>query len=182
MTALGLLRASLTPSGFLASPTDRTNYRRVWARDGVICGLAGLASGEDDLAGGLRDTLGTLGAHVGPQGQIPSNVPVGGGGEVSYGGLAGRVDAGPWFVLGVALYSRVTDDRAFADRMVEPVTGALGLLDAWEFNARGLVYVPQSGDWADEYDLHGYLLYDQVLRLAALRTGWRAAGVRRCRR
>jgi fructokinase len=43
------------------------------------------------------------------------------------------------------------------------------LLDAWEVNARGLVYVPQSGDWADEYDLHGYLLYDQVLRLLALR-------------
>lgn len=166
MTALDLLRACRTPVGFLASPTERTNYRRVWARDGVICGLAGLASG-DDLAGGLRDTLGTLTAHVGPQGQIPSNV--GEGGAVSYGGLAGRVDTGPWFVLGVALYSRVADDRAFADRMAEPVAGVLRLLEAWEFNARGLVYVPQSGDWADEYDLHGYLLYDQVLRLAALR-------------
>ena len=169
MTALDLLRASRSPAGFLASPTERTNYRRVWARDGVICGLAGLASGEDDLADGLRDTLETLAAHLGPQGQIPSNVPVGEGGAVSYGGLAGRVDAGPWFVLGVALYARVTGDRAFADRMAGPVAGALRLLDAWEFNARGLVYVPQSGDWADEYDLHGYLLYDQVLRLAALR-------------
>ena len=176
MTALDLLRASRSPAGFLASPTERTNYRRVWARDGVICGLAGLASGDDDLTAGLRDTLATLAEHVGPQGQIPSNVsvdPAAGGpqtGEaVSYGGLAGRVDAGPWFVLGVALYARVAGDRAFADRMAEPVRDVLRLLDAWEFNARGLVYVPQSGDWADEYDLHGYLLYDQVLRLTALR-------------
>ena len=166
MTALDLLRASLSPAGFLASPTERTNYRRVWARDGVICGLAGLASGDDDLADGLRATLDTLAAHLGPQGQVPSNV--GEGGAVSYGGLAGRVDAGPWFVLGVALYARHAD-AGFAARMAEPVGRVLALLEAWEFNARGLVYVPQSGDWADEYDLHGYLLYDQVLRLAALR-------------
>lgn len=174
MTALDLLRASLSPAGFLASPAEHTNYRRVWARDGVICGLAGLASGDDHLGAGLRTTLETLAAHVGPQGQIPSNVDPEAAaraeaGAVSYGGLAGRVDAGPWFVLGVGRYATATGDRAFADRMAPAVAGALRLLDAWEFNARGLVYVPQSGDWADEYDLHGYLLYDQALRLAALR-------------
>jgi sugar/nucleoside kinase (ribokinase family) len=167
VTATDLLRASLTPAGFLASPTERTNYRRVWARDGVVCGLAGLASGEDDLADGLRATLETLAANLGPRGQVPSNVSVDGE-AVSYGGLAGRVDAGPWFVLGAALYARQRD-RAFADRMAAPVGRVLRLLDAWEFNGRGLVYVPQSGDWADEYDLHGYLLFDQVLRIAALR-------------
>jgi len=30
------------------------------------------------------------------------------------------------------------------------------------------MYVPQSGDWADEYIQHGYVLYDQLLRLWAL--------------
>ena len=168
MSPLDVLSASLSPAGFLASPTDRTNYRRVWARDGVICGLAGLASGDARLGDGLRATLETLAAHVGPQGQIPSNVDPEAG-AVSYGGLAGRVDAGPWFVLGVGRYAAATGDRAFAARMAPVVDGVLRLLDAWEFNARGLVYVPQSGDWADEYDLHGYLLYDQALRLAALR-------------
>lgn len=172
MTALDLLRRSLMPAGFVASPEERANYRRVWARDGVICGLAGLASGDADLAGGLRATLQTLADHLGPEGQVPSNVQVSASGEteaVSYGGLAGRVDAGPWFVLGVALYARLTDDRAFAAQMAPAVGGVLRLLRAWEFNARGLVYVPQSGDWADEYDLHGYLLFDQALRLLALR-------------
>ena len=169
--ALDLLRACLTPHGFLASPTDRANYRRVWARDGVICGLAGLPSGDAALARGLRDTLRTLAAHTGPQGQIPSNVSIEDGETttVSYGGLAGRVDAGAWFVLGAARYAAATGDRAFAAEMAPAAEGALGLLDAWEFNARHLVYVPQSGDWADEYDLHGYLLMDQVLRLLALR-------------
>ena len=172
MTALDLLRDSLTEAGFLASPTDRTNYRRVWARDGVICGLAGLASGDDDLAEGLRRTVETLFAHVGPQGQVPSNVAIGADGRtkaVSYGGLAGRVDAGPWAVLGAAVWARHAGDTAWAAHHATRVDGVLRLLDAWEFNGRGLVYVPQSGDWADEYDLHGYLLFDQVLRLLALR-------------
>ncbi len=172
MTALDLLRDSLTEAGYLASPTDRTNYRRVWARDGVICGLAGLASGDDDLADGLRRTVETLFAHTGPQGQVPSNVAIGPDGQaraVSYGGLAGRVDAGPWAVLGAAAWARHAGDAGWAARLAHPVAGVLRLLDAWEFNGRGLVYVPQSGDWADEYDLHGYLLFDQVLRLLALR-------------
>ena len=171
-SALDLLRRVRTPAGFLASPTDTTNYRRVWARDGVICGLAGLASGDADLADGLRATVETLFAHAGPQGQVPSNVAVGADGAaeaVSYGGLAGRVDAIPWAVLGAAAVAQHGGDAAFAARLSAPVGAALALLDAWEFNARGLVYVPQSGDWADEYDLHGYLLYDQVLRLLALR-------------
>ena len=172
MTAPDLLHASLSDAGFLASPTERTNYRRVWARDGVICGLAGLASGDDVLADGLRRTVETLLAHTGPQGQVPSNVAVGADGQaeaVSYGGLAGRVDAGPWAVLGAAAWARHADDAAWAGRHAAQVDGVLRLLDAWEFNGRGLVYVPQSGDWADEYDLHGYLLFDQVLRLLALR-------------
>ena len=170
MTARDLLRASLTDAGYLASPTDRTNYRRVWARDGVICGLAGLASGDAALADGLRATVETLFSHVGPQGQVPSNVGLeAGASAVSYGGLAGRVDAGLWAVFGAALWARAHDDGAFAARWAGRAERTLRLLEAWEFNGRGLVYVPQSGDWADEYDLHGYLLYDQVLRLLALR-------------
>ena len=164
---LALLRRSLTPAGYLAAPDPRANYRRIWARDGVVCGLAGLASGDWELADGLRRTLQTLADGLGPQGQVPSNVDPATG-AASYGGLAGRVDAGLWYVLGVGIAARHLD-RALAARHAPAVAGVLGLMRAWEFNARGLVYVPQSGDWADEYDLHGYLLFDQVLRLLALR-------------
>jgi hypothetical protein len=44
------------------------------------------------------------------------------------------------------------------------------LLGAWEFNDRGLLYVPLTGDWADEYLHSGYVLYDQLLYLQVQRT------------
>ncbi|NBW34353.1 MAG: fructofuranosidase/invertase, partial [Cytophagia bacterium] len=98
--AIGLLKQSATPQGFLASATETANYKRIWARDGVVCGLAALASGQEELIDVFRKTLETL--------------------------------------------------------------------EAWEFNNRHLVYVPLSGNWADEYILEGYVLYDQLLRLWAL--------------
>lgn len=170
--AMALLHDVATPHGFLASPTDVANYRRVWARDGVVCGLAGLAAGDATLASALQATLETLAAHQGPQGQIPSNValePDGTTTGVSYGGVCGRADTIPWFVIGVSQYARHTGDARFAEAMTPAMRRGLDLLTAWEFNGRGLVYVPQGGDWADEYVLHGYVLYDQLLRLWALR-------------
>ncbi len=50
--SLALLHRCLSPAGFLASPDDVDNYARIWARDGVIAGLAALASGNADLAPG----------------------------------------------------------------------------------------------------------------------------------
>lgn len=166
-----LLRAT-TKSGTLASITDRANYHRIFARDGVICGLAGVMTGHATLINGLRATLQTLADCQGPEGQIPSNVAVdleGNIGEVSYGGLAGRVDNIPWFIIGVCNYAHATGDMTFAEELAPAMTRGFKLLTAWEFNNRGLVYVPQAGDWADEYLLHGYVLHDQLLRLWALR-------------
>ena len=44
------------------------------------------------------------------------------------------------------------------------------MLDTWEFNNKHLVYVPLSGNWADEYITDGYVLYDQLLRIWALKS------------
>ena len=41
--AIELLQKCSSEQGFLASAQDISNYKRVWARDGVICGLAALA-------------------------------------------------------------------------------------------------------------------------------------------
>jgi GH15 family glucan-1,4-alpha-glucosidase len=46
----------------------------------------------------------------------------------------------------------------------------LQLLEAWEFNNKHLLYVPLSGNWADEYITDGYVLYDQLLRIWALKS------------
>lgn len=168
--AIDLLRAVASPDGFLASAENTTNYNRVWARDGVICGLAALASDDQHLIATFQNTLNTLAKHQHPIGTIPSNVLVAAGQqEVSYGGLAGRVDAVTWFIIGVCQYAYHTADASFVTRYQSEIEKALGLLDAWEFNNKHLVYVPLSGNWADEYITDGYVLYDQLLRVWALK-------------
>ena len=169
--AIELLHEVSTENGFLASAENTSNYKRVWARDGVICGLAALASGDEKLIATFKNTLETLAQHQHKMGTIPSNVffsedKI----EVSYGGLAGRVDAVTWFVIGVCQYVYYTNDIAFLDKNKVAIEKCLSLLDAWEFNNKHLLYVPLSGNWADEYITDGYVLYDQLLRIWALRS------------
>ncbi len=163
------MRAAVSPAGFLASAAWRTNYRRVWARDSMVCGLAAIASQEPDLIDAMGASLQTLAENCGRDGLLPSNVAADGKGPPSYGGLAGRVDAGAWFVVGACHYLTVRPNdnrRALFERTMR---GCLKLYDAWELNARGLVNVPMGGCWADEYPLHGYTLTEQALRVWALR-------------
>ncbi|WP_442506156.1 hypothetical protein SH528x_004986 [Novipirellula sp. SH528] len=47
--SMALLHKCSSTDGFLASLSERDNYRRVWARDGVILGLAALMSGDLEL-------------------------------------------------------------------------------------------------------------------------------------
>lgn len=167
--ALSLLSNCATEAGFLATPTERSNYRRVWARDGAILSLAALCARDEELIAAARATLETLARHQGPHGEIPSNVdPL--TGRVSYGGTTGRVDADLWFVIACAEYWRATRDGTFLDAMLDALEKVRFLLGAWEFNNRGLLYVPATGDWADEYLQSGYVLYDQLLYLQAQRS------------
>lgn len=167
--AIAVLHRCSSDIGFLASCEDKDNYRRVWARDGVVCGLAALASKDETLIATFKKTLQTLGAFQHDLGIIPSNVyfsnrqP-----KVSYGGLVGRTDTTCWYLLGIAMYVQQTNDRAFLDESQSIIQKALRLLDTWEYNTGGLLYVPLSGNWADEYIVEGYVLFDQVLRLLGL--------------
>lgn len=165
--SLDVLRSCLSPSGFVASPADVDNYARVWARDGVISGLAALASGDTTLVAGMQRTLTTLTLHQGPHGEIPSNVTVDGN-RTSYGHLAGRVDALLWYIIGVCAYIRYSDDTSFQEFTRLSVERALFLAGCWEYNDRGLIYTPISGNWADEYIQQGYVLSDQLLYMMAL--------------
>jgi hypothetical protein len=165
--SLDLLRRCISPAGFLASPSAVDNYARVWARDGMITGLAALASGDTHLVDGMRRTLLTLAQHQGPHGEIPSNVTVDGK-QVSFGRLVGRVDTLLWYVIGVSTYSRSTNDTRYKESARLSVERALFLAGCWEFNNRGLLYTPLSGNWADEYIQQGYILSDQLLYVMAL--------------
>lgn len=169
--AIELLHKVASPNGFLASAENTSNYKRVWARDGVICGLAALASGDEKLIETFKVTLETLAKNQHKNGTIPSNVLITDGNtEVSYGGLAGRVDAVTWFVIGVCQYAFATNDAAFVAKNNYQIEKCLALLEAWEFNNKHLLYVPLSGNWADEYITDGYVLYDQLLRIWALKS------------
>lgn len=169
--AIELLQKVSTPNGFLASAKNTTNYKRVWARDGVICGLAALASGDEKLIVTFKNTLETLAKNQHEIGTIPSNVLISEGkDDISYGGLAGRVDAVTWFVIGVCQYAICKSDFSLVTKYNSEIEKCLDLLDAWEFNNKHLLYVPLSGNWADEYITDGYVLYDQLLRIWALKS------------
>lgn len=149
-------------AGFLATTTRRDNYRRIWGRDSSIIGLAALLTGDGDLIECCRRSLITLAENQGPHGEIPSNVdPV--SGRISYGGTAGRVDADLWFLICLAEYWKTTGDDDLVERLLPNAERVRWVLGAWEVNTRGLLYVPPTGDWADEYVHSGYVLYDQVL-------------------
>ncbi len=167
--AVDLIRVCETESGFLASPTRKDNYRRIWSRDGVIIGMTGLLIEDTSLTDTMKQTLQTLADHQGPHGEIPSNVDTSTG-RVSYGGMTGRVDADLWFMVGCGEYWHRTLDDAFIASMMPVLKKVSFLMGAWEFNNRGLLYVPETGDWADEYIHNGFVLYDQLLYLQALRS------------
>lgn len=169
--AIELLQRCSSSDGFLASAENTSNYKRVWARDGVICGLAALASGDENLINTFEKTLETLANNQHKNGTIPSNVLVKENEtQVSYGGLAGRVDAVTWFVIGICQYAFYKKDNSFVSKYDSNIQKCLRLLEAWEFNNQHLVYVPLSGNWADEYITDGYVLYDQLLRFWALKS------------
>jgi hypothetical protein len=167
--AIALMHACVTEHGFVATPTENRNYHRIWGRDGAILALAALPTGDHELIEAARRTFTTLVKYQGPHGEIPSNVdPV--SGRISYGGTAGRVDADLWFLIGCGEYWRATGDDGFLEQLLPAIENVRFLLGAWEFNSRGLLYIPLTGDWADEYLHNGYVLYDQLLYLQAQRT------------
>ena len=169
--AIALLHEVSTDNGFLASAENTSNYQRVWARDGVICGLAALASADEKLIATFKSTLETLANNQHKIGTIPSNVLLSNeNNEVSYGGLAGRIDAVTWFIIGICQYAKLQNQPEFVQKYQTHIEKALQLLNAWEFNNKDLVYVPLSGNWADEYITDGYVLYDQLLRIWALKS------------
>jgi GH15 family glucan-1,4-alpha-glucosidase len=169
--SIELLQNCSSPKGFLASAQNISNYKRVWARDGVICGLAALASGDADLIATFQKTLETLANNQHYNGTIPSNVMTNEDEtEVSYGGLAGRVDAVTWFIIGICQYAFYKKEVTFVKKYEENIQKCLQLLEAWEFNNKHLLYVPLSGNWADEYITDGYVLYDQLLRIWAMKS------------
>ena len=166
--AIELLHAASTPNGFVAAVHEEDNYRRIWTRDSALCGLAALSTDDDALKQTFKKSIETIFRNQHPAGFIPSNVsPI--GDNVSYGSVVGRVDNHAWIIISACTYAHVQNDREWLRQFERGIEKSFALMTAWEFNGKGLMYVPQSADWADEYHHHGYILYNQLLRLWALR-------------
>ena len=175
---LSLLR-NVTPLGFTAaSLSDNVlmdhdaNYAAVWARDGIMSGLWAMALDDPGLDATFRRTLEVLGAHQTPAGQIPAYVRI--HGEVpDYSGIGGiaSIDSVLWWVIGVARYSLLRGDRAFAEAMYPGVERAMSWLAAHDSNNDGLLEIPESSDWMDLFPRSYNVLYDEVLWYRACRDG-----------
>ncbi|MCZ6594127.1 MAG: hypothetical protein O6943_04335 [Bacteroidetes bacterium] len=163
--AVDLLHRLTTPDGILASTVKADNYKRIWARDSILCGLAGLMIEDFVLIEGLKNSLLTLATNQHELGMIPSNLPPNNDGDISFGNLVGRVDANTWFIIGSCQYYRLTKDETTWLEIKPAVKKCRKYLKSVEFNDKGWIYTPLSGNWADEYPVHGYTLYDNMLRL-----------------
>ena len=161
-----LLQRLTTPKGILASTIASDNYKRIWARDSMICGIAGILTEDSAIIEGLKTSLLTLAKHQNKQGVIPSNVLENDNNtELSYGSLVGRVDTNTWFIVGACLYYLNTKDTSTWESLKPIIQKARVYLKTIEFNDKGWIYTPLSGNWADEYPIHGYTLYDNCLRI-----------------
>jgi hypothetical protein len=163
--AIGLLHKLTTSEGILASTIEADNYKRIWARDSIICGLTGILLEDKTIIQGLKNSLLTLASEQHELGMIPSNVLPGHNSDVSFGSLAGRIDANTWFIVGSCLYLLESNDAASWSVLKPAVAKCRKFLKSVEFNDKGWIYTPLSGNWADEYPVHGYTLYDNTLRL-----------------
>lgn len=168
--AFQVLTNSATSAGFLATAVGDENYNRVWSRDSAITALAILLHDYEALYPSIKASILTLGSQQNETGIIPSNVATDQQGlaQTSFGTLVGRVDAQTWWIIQSCLYIQKTNDHELKDQLKDQIFKVLRVLDTWEFNSRHLVYTPLGGNWADEYILSGYTLYDNLLRYWAL--------------
>lgn len=170
--AISVLHQASTPNGFLASAEKTDNYARIWSRDSMMTGIAAVLYQDTKLIDAFRQSILTLAKYQNEQGQIPSNVGFEANGQVkiSYGGLVGRVDSLTWWVIGAGIYLNNVKDNDLKAALFPKVKKVFEVLKVYEFNGRGLMYVPLGANWADEYVTQGYTLYDQLLRIWALRS------------
>lgn len=167
--ALEVIKGNSCKYGFYASSIKKSNYKRVWSRDGVIQGLAGIMAEDKEIIKTLKQNLITLKKFQDQEtGRIPSNTDPQGK-DISYGRLVGKVDASMWYVIGVGQYYKYSKDKKFLKEFFKSVEKTIHYLKCVELNGKGFLYIPNGGDWADEYITHGYILFDQLLYYQALK-------------
>lgn len=168
--AIEIIENAVIAEGILASTENIDNYKSVWSRDAAMAGIIGLLYANPVVIEGAKSTILTLAKHQSKTGQIPSNVKFDNQKEkVSYGSLAGRVDATTWWIIVTTIYLKITNDKLLKEQLKHNIQAAIQCLKSWEYNNKNLLYVPLGGNWADEYVSSGYTLYDNALYCWAMK-------------
>lgn len=168
--AVTTLQNACGSRGIFPRPVSSNNNQNIRARDAMIAGIAGLLDGDQKVIQGFHNSIITLVKHQHNRGMIPSHIgPDESNPDISYGHKTGDVDVQTWYLIGTCLYLLNHADGTLIDKIQPRLEKVFNLLDYWEYNADGLIYTPTGSNWANEYPIQGYTLYDNLLRLWALK-------------
>ena len=133
-------------------------YPEPYTRDLMISALGILAAGDGGLVRQLRRVLQALAdsqtrlGHVSGLAHDPEDL--------------GASDTTPWFLVGVALFRRVTGEAGFLERAVRK---ALRWMEYQSPEDRVIVAQEPTSDWRDEQWVPGFGLYVNTVLYGALR-------------
>ena len=154
--------------GFFASSVNKENYKRLFARDAFWILMASILSEDEVLLQSSRDSLRTLAKHQRGDGAIPSNVSR--DGEVSYGIINPRIDPTTLYIIACLRFAKRYPHEKIEIELFPSVKKAMNYLERSVADDKyKLLYIPRSGNWADEYLQKGFVLYDEVLWYLALK-------------
>lgn len=138
--------------------TAAWGYPEPYTRDLMIASLGILLSGDEELIDRQRLVLETLATNQTERGHIPS--------LVHSRQDRGSSDTTPLFLIGVALYRRVTGELAFLEGEVHKAL----LWMSYQSPGDALIVAQQpTSDWRDEQWVYGYGLYVNTLVYIYLR-------------
>ncbi|HSD59807.1 MAG TPA: glycoside hydrolase 100 family protein [Burkholderiales bacterium] len=163
--SLRLLRENLTAHGILAAAgtprAARRGYDRIFGRDAAVCAIAMALAGDADLGNGACQSLLTMAAHQGGNGQIPKYVdPAKGSADFWY---LGCIDSTLWWLIAVRIVARALPDRGLEARLAEPIREAIRWLQCQEHQQIFLLQQNEASDWADIMPRSGFVLYTNAL-------------------
>lgn len=168
-----LLKDLIAPSsykniGFFASSYEKDNYKRLFTRDAFWIFMASILSQDRTLLNGCRESLRTLLRYQREDGAIPSNVSS--DGKVSYGIINPRIDPTSLYIIACSRFAkRYPREKIEKSRFLSIEKAMHHLERSWQHKKHKLLYIPRSGNWADEYLQQGFVLYDEALWYLALR-------------
>jgi len=156
--ALRVLRHNLQGPCENLPRTAGWGYPEPYTRDLMISAFGMLASGDTQLIDAVRRVLQTLARNRSPLGHIPS--------LAHDPGDRGASDTTPLFLIGLALYRRVSGETTFLEEAAEQ---ALTWMEYQSPGDQVMVGQLPTSDWRDEQWVMGFGLYVNVLLYLALR-------------